>query len=261
VATPTAAGTANMSSAFPARAAAIALPSRMDTDVIRPRIPLTLPRWCAGIWSGSSAVSVDRVALTPSWASAQPAVSTGTLPPSATISRPAKPTTMPPSNHGLRRPKREVVRSDMAPKNGLPTSARTAPTDRTVPRAAALSSGAICATRIDRVTTTGVRIVRYAPSCASAIAAISRAGASGTLGVVAGGRGWTVVIAHLRRKGGDREGEKQGGDTGPAPVFVNALFAERIDSGSVEPGSKRPAQRHDLPESRLTRARFAPTRV
>ncbi len=160
VATPTTAGTMNISSALVERAAARALPARMATEVIRPRMPLTLPRCWGGIWSGSSAVRVASVALMPSCASAQPAVSVGMLVPSATISRPAEPTSMPPSSHGRRRPSREVVRSDIAPKNGLPISARTAPTESTVPRAADLSSGAICATRIDIVTMTGVRIVR-----------------------------------------------------------------------------------------------------
>ncbi|GIF15762.1 hypothetical protein Ate01nite_57940 [Actinoplanes teichomyceticus] len=56
---------------------------------------------------------------------------------------------------------------------------------------------------MDMVTTTGVRIVRYAPSWASAIATISRAGASGAGGtaVVVAGRDETVVIAHLDGRG------------------------------------------------------------
>ena len=160
MATPMTAGTRNIAAVWPESSAASDVPPRMATEVIRPRMPPTRPRWWAGIWSGSSAVSVASVALTPNCASAQPAVRVAMLVPSATTVRPARPPSMPPISQGRRRPKRDVVRSLIAPKNGLPIRARIAPTDSTALSADVLLSGAICATRIDNVTTTGVRIVR-----------------------------------------------------------------------------------------------------
>src|SRR4051794_31207527 len=85
------------------------------------------------------------VALAPSCARHQPAVTTGTVWPRAITRKARVMTTVPPTIHGRRRPKREVVRSENRPNRTLPMTANSAPKPATVPRAEVFwSSGTIC---------------------------------------------------------------------------------------------------------------------
>ena len=92
-----------------------------------PRTPETTPRWAVGTWSGSTATWAASRALKKIWAMHHPATTTGMLGATATTSTPMVPPTRPMIIQGRRMPSRDVVRSLILPKNGLPTMAARAP--------------------------------------------------------------------------------------------------------------------------------------
>ena len=79
-------------------------------------------------------------ALTENCTTSQITVSAMMLVMCGMISRPIMPRIEPPSIHGRRRPKREVVRSDMAPASGFPITEPITPTPVTTAKAASLPS-------------------------------------------------------------------------------------------------------------------------
>ncbi|GAA3311376.1 hypothetical protein GCM10020295_80890 [Streptomyces cinereospinus] len=164
---PSTPGPVNSSRGDPSSACAVTAPATMATYVIIPTAPATRPRACSGTRSARTACSADSVALMPSWVIAQPIPRTATLWARPVISRPPRPAAMPPITQGRRRPKRDVVRSDSAPKSGPPISARKPPTARTVLSEEDLPSGSSCPTRRDSETVTGVNSASEMRNCAA----------------------------------------------------------------------------------------------
>ena len=84
-------------------------------------------RWNSGTWSLRTATKGARVALAPTWAMSQPAATSGTVPSSPIMTRPAVMVRMPMTSQGRRRPQLHVVRSEIWPKMTLAMTAPSAP--------------------------------------------------------------------------------------------------------------------------------------
>src|SRR5689334_9877784 len=128
---PMAHGPRNIASRLPVNSLTRNVPHTDATGRQTPRTPETRPCWTDGTWSGSTATMAASSALKHSWAVHHPARTTGTLGASATTRTPRQPPTRPVTIHGRRMPSRDVVRSLILPKNGLPTRASRAPTPAT----------------------------------------------------------------------------------------------------------------------------------
>jgi hypothetical protein len=116
-----------MASRLPLNSLTKNVPHTDATGKQTPRTPETRPRCTDGTWSGSTATIVASSALKDNWAIHHPARTTGMLGASATMRIPREPPTRPVTIHGRRMPSRDVVRSLILPKNGLPTMASRAP--------------------------------------------------------------------------------------------------------------------------------------
>ncbi len=94
-------------------------PTRIPSVCAIARKPPTSPRRETGTWSGTAAVTAAYIALMAICAPHHATTMTPTLGATARTSSDAAPPAAPPSTHGSRRPTRNVVRSENAPKTGL----------------------------------------------------------------------------------------------------------------------------------------------
>src|SRR2546430_14503005 len=112
----------------PPASAASAVPTTTPPVWDSPTQPDTVPRCDRGTWSGMDACSAAYAALTAACTPHQPITITSAFGAQASTAIDTRPTSTPPSTHGVRRPNRDVVRSDSAPNSGLLITDTAAPT-------------------------------------------------------------------------------------------------------------------------------------
>ena len=123
-------------------AAASPAPATSPAVWATPISPETRPRRSTGTWSAIEALRAAKVALRKAWTRHHPTTIPATPRALASTMSPTAPRARPPAIHGRRRPKRLVVRSDKAPKTGLPSVETRAPRPVTRESVASLWPGA-----------------------------------------------------------------------------------------------------------------------
>jgi hypothetical protein len=103
-----------------------------------PSQPPTMPRCRCGTWSGTAAKSAACMALSVNCAAHQPSAMITMFGAPARIPRLTTPPSAPIAVHGSRLPARHVVRSEIAPNNGLAMTEHAAPRPETTPSAISL---------------------------------------------------------------------------------------------------------------------------
>src|SRR5215470_3355931 len=124
-------------------AAAIPDPAMTPRVWAMARKPPTDPRCRVGTWSGTVAVIAASMAFSDPCASDHPSTNDHTESARESTTIATTPPIAPRTTHGSRRPRRDVVRSEKAPHNGLSTIDTAAPTPVTKASTVSLWSGAI----------------------------------------------------------------------------------------------------------------------
>ena len=161
---------------MPPVAVAMPTPPTMPSVCETATQPPTTPRSRTGTRSGTVAVSAANIALREACASDQASTIARIDWAVASRTSASAPSSAPTTTHGTRRPKREVVRSDRAPKSGFATTETADPTPVTTPNTNSLWPGETTCACWASSTWIGPKNPAHSPSPASVTDATQRFG-------------------------------------------------------------------------------------